>query len=116
MGFRQNAWATCWEVRNKDEKYSGRFSISRKKDNGEYVTTWTGWASMYGEAGKKAAQLTSKDRIQIKECDVTNRYDKEKDVTYTNYAIYDFDFGEDHVATTDDGYMDFDNDEELPFN
>ena len=42
-----------------------------------------------GNAAKTAATLKDGDRIHITNCGVTNSYDKEKKVTYTNYTIFD---------------------------
>ena len=41
-------------------------------------------------AAKKAAGLKEKERIRLGDVDVTNKYDKEKNVTYTNYKIFSF--------------------------
>lgn len=93
MGFRKEAFATIWSVEStSDTLTKARISISRKnKQTGEYDTDFSGFVSFVGTAAaKKAAGLKEKDRIRLRDVDVTNKYDKEKNVTYTNYKIFSF--------------------------
>lgn len=93
MGFRKEAFATIWSVEStSDTLTKARISISRKnKQTGEYDTDFSGFVSFVGTAAaKKAAGLKEKDRIRLGDVDVTNKYDKEKNVTYTNYKIFSF--------------------------
>lgn len=39
---------------------------------------------------KKALMLKEKDRIRLGDVDVTNNYNKEKGITYTNFKIFSF--------------------------
>lgn len=130
MGFRKGAYATVWEVRNGNGNYSiARISISRKnRETDEYRTEFSGWVRLIGDAHAKARGLEERSRIRIGECDVTNHYDKEKEVTYTNYAIFGFEdpnrdsgqgtqagagFG---VTTDANGFMELEEGlEDLPF-
>ena len=94
MGFRKEAFATIWSVEStSDTLTKARISISRKnKQTGEYDTDFSGFVSFVGTAAaKKAACLKEKDRIKLGDVDVTNRYDKEKGITYTNFKIFSFD-------------------------
>lgn len=93
MGFRKESYATIWSIEPvSDTVTKGRISISRKnKQTGEYETDFSGFVSFYGTtSAKKAACLKEKDRIKLGDVDVTNRYDKEKEVTYTNFKIFSF--------------------------
>ena len=93
MGFRKEAFATIWSVESTSDTFTkARISISRKnKQTGEYDTDFSGFVSFVGTAAaKKAAVLKEKDRIRLGDVDVTNKYDKEKNVTYTNYKIFSF--------------------------
>lgn len=93
MGFRKEAFATIWSVEStSDTLTKARISISRKnKQTGEYDTDFSGFVSFVGTtAAKKAAGLKEKERIRLGDVDVTNKYDKEKNVTYTNYKIFSF--------------------------
>lgn len=126
MGFRNGAYATVWEVKPGNGNYSDvRISISKKsRQTGEYETDFSGFVRFIGSAHENAAYLDERARIKIGECDVTNRYDKEKRQTYTNYAVFSFESADGNsngpntqVENDSDGFMNVpDNiDEELPF-
>lgn len=93
MGFRKDSFATVWSVEPaSDTMTKARISISRKnRQTGEYENDFGGFVSFIGTAAaKKAASLKERDRIKLGDVDVTNRYDKEKNVTYTNFKIFSF--------------------------
>lgn len=97
MGFRKDSYATVWEVsRISDTMTKGRISISRKdKNTGEYVQDFGGFVAFCGTAcARKALALKEKDRIKLGDVDVSNRYDKEKNTTYTNFNIFDFEMAD----------------------
>ena len=121
MGFRSNTWATVWEVRPKsDTKTSMKISISRKNPNtGEYQTDFSGFVDAVGTAcAKKAACLHEKDRIKIGDVDVSNRYDKEKNTTYTYFKVFGFEVAPDSKQQSSsevgDGEVEVE-DDDLPF-
>ena len=94
MGFRTGAYATIWgDVESVSETMSkGRISISHKnKETDEYVQDFGGFVCFFGTAAaSKALKLSDKDRIKLGDIDVTTKYDKDKKVTYTTFAIYSF--------------------------
>ena len=93
MGFRKDAFATVWEVTPMSDTFTkGRISISRKdKESGEYSQDFGGYVSFIGTAcAKRASKLKEKDRIKLGDVDVTTRYDKTKNTSYTNFNIYSF--------------------------
>ena len=93
MGFRSQAFCKVWEITPQtDTRTKGRISISRKnRQTGEYETDFSGFVSFLGSAAaRKAASLKEGDRIRLGDIDVSNRYDKEKQVTYTNFNIFSF--------------------------
>ena len=93
MGFRKDAWATCWGVEPKSDTMTQvRISTSRKdKETDEYVQDFSGFVAFVGTAAaKKAANLKEKDRIKLGDVEVTTKYDKEKNRTYTNFKCYNF--------------------------
>lgn len=93
MGFRKDSFCVIWSVEPvSDTLTKARISISRKnKQTGGYDTDFSGFVSFIGTAtAKKAASLKEKDRIRLGDVDVTNKYDKEKNVTYTNFKIFNF--------------------------
>lgn len=126
MGFRNGAYATIWEVRPGNGNYSNvRISISKKsRQTGEYETDFSGFVRFIGSAHENVEFLDERARIKIGECDVTNRYDKEKKQTYTNYAVFSFENADGssngtdaQVETDSNGFMNVsDNiDDDLPF-
>lgn len=127
MGFRKESFATVWSVESvSDTLTKARISISRKnKKTGDYENDFSGFVSFIGTAAAiKAAGLKEKDRIRLGDIDVTNKYDKEKNITYTNFKIFSFETqteidGNEHQADAstpkipvDEGEID---DSRLPF-
>lgn len=91
MGFRTGAIATVWETKvKKDTMVQARISTSRKnKSTDSYETDFSGWVSFCGTAAAKiAAGLNKQDRVKLGDVDVTNKYDKEKQTTYTNFTVW----------------------------
>lgn len=109
MGFRNGAYATIWKVKDGKGNYKEvQLSVSRKnKNTGEYQTEFNAWVRFVGMANERAEQLEEKSRIKIEACDVTNSYDREKKITYTNYTIFDFEVVGDRNAQpgVTDGFM-----------
>lgn len=93
MGFRKDAWATCWSAEPKSDTMTlVRISTSRKDSRtGEYVQDFSGYVAFVGTvAAKQAASLKVKDRIQLGDVEVTTNYVKERNQTYTNFKCYNF--------------------------
>lgn len=122
MGFRTGAYAKVWEVTPmSDTSTKVRMSVSRKnKQTGEYEQDFSGFVLAIGTASAtKAARLKKGDKIKLGDVDVSTKYDKEKEVTYTNYKMFSFDIdGESREPVeapqpvVDDGEVD---DSRLPF-
>lgn len=93
MGFRSGAYATVWDVRPKTPNITQlRLTVSKKpRGSDEYVQDFSGFCSVIGQTAAKAAlALKEHDRIKLGDVDVTTQYVKEKNITYTNYAIFSF--------------------------
>lgn len=127
MGFRQDArFVKVWEVEDKGNYHIVSLSTSKKnKETDKYETDFSNkFVRFIGTAHKLAADLKEGDVIKLGSCEVTNKYDKEKNTTYTNYLVYSFEKEDDNsnsnqsVAKKDDSFMDIPDsiDEELPFN
>lgn len=126
MGFRNGAFCTIWEVKEGKGNYSDvRISISKKnKQTNEYETDFNGFVRFIGDASKKVKSYKEKDRVKLGDCEVTNHYDKEKKITYTNFAVFSFEDPESNGASGstpngNDGSMNIPddvNDSGLPFN
>lgn len=124
MGFRKDSYATVWEVTPKTNGITQlRISISRKdRETGEYETDFSGFVSVIGTGeAQKAAKLKERDRIKLGDVDVSTFYSKEKQVTYYNFKVFNFELADaPRVATDDDTsinkVLDGDVDEDdLPF-
>lgn len=88
MGFRVDSYAKVWEIENKGNYSEAKISISKKnKQTNQYETEFQSKVRLVGQA--HTCKVKANDRIKIKSCDVTNKYDKEKKITYTNYVIFE---------------------------
>ena len=131
MGFRTGAYATIWQVKQGKGNYTDvRLSISKKnRQTNEYEQDFSGFVRFIGTAHQRANSLKERDRIRIGDCEVTNSYDKEKNVTYTNFAVFSFEDANGGTNTNQnsqaspnpqsDGFMNIPDgidDSELPFN
>lgn len=90
MGIRNGAYATVWEAKPGKGNYMDvRLSTSRKnKQTDSYETDFSGWARFIGKAND-LGQLSERTRVQLNEVEVTNHYDKEKNQTFWNVAVFD---------------------------
>lgn len=110
MGFREGAFATVWEIKATGDNFSKiRVSTSRKdKKTEEYVTDFSGFVSLIGEANKKlsliedALEHGDRCRIKLGACDVSNRYDREAEREYTNFTLFDFEIAGDRTSTEEE--------------
>ena len=128
MGFRQDArFVKVWEVENKWNYHIVSLSTSKKnKDTNEYETDFSSkFVRFIGTAHTLASDLKKGDTIKLGSCEVTNKYDKEKNTTYTNYLVYSFEKEVDNnnsnnlsTPKIDNSLIDIPNDEdsELPIN
>lgn len=92
MGFRQGAYCRVWQVEDKGNYSVARVSISKKnKQTDQYETEWQdNFCRLVGTAHQQAKTMDFSHNVKIGSCDVTNKYDAEKKVTYTNYVIFGF--------------------------
>lgn len=96
MGFRRGAYARLWKYDDGKGNYlTAQLSVSRKNQEGKYETAWQdSYVRLIGKAERDIRGLTIPEKgiaVKIGDCDVTNKYDKEKKTTYTNYMIFSFD-------------------------
>ena len=92
MAFRDNAFATVWEVRSTHgASMRVRISTSYKdKKSDQYVTDFSEFVFFAGDAAKKAASLKAKDRIKLLQTSVTSQYDKDKKTSHYSFTVWDF--------------------------
>lgn len=88
--FSNNSYATIWSIEDKEKYSDGRITTSRKDQNGNYKTDFSGFVRFVGDAYEKSKDLSERSRIHILNCGVGNSYDKEKNVTYWNPIVFDF--------------------------
>lgn len=102
MGFSVNSYAKVWGVEDKGKYSVVELSVSKKaKDrDGNEIKDENGrtvydiefsnkFVRFVGKAHELAKTLQKNDSIKILNCDVTNKYDKEKNTTFTNYVVFD---------------------------
>lgn len=100
MGVRQGSYATIWSVEDKGNWSNVRLSTSRKnKQTDAYEQDFGGFVRFIGDAHKNAGSLAERDRIKFGEVEVTNTYNKEKNVTYTNVACFTFEKAESNASS-----------------
>lgn len=92
MAFRDNAYATVWEVKQtRGASMNVRISTSFKnKKTDQYETDFSDYVFFSGDAAKKAAGLKEKDRIKLKQVSVTSQWDKEKKINRYTFCVWDF--------------------------
>lgn len=129
MGFGTGKFAHIWKIENKGNYHVAEMSTSKKnKSTDQYETDWTNkFVRLVGTAHQQIESIDISKNIKIGACEVTNKYDKEKNTTYTNYVIFGFEDVSDGSSQTptpaastprNDGFMNIPDgiDEELPFN
>lgn len=91
MGIKKDGYAKIWKIDRKDNFTKVQLSTSKKsKDGLKYETDFSGFVSLIGHAHNKAADLKEGDRIKIGDFEVTNSYNKETKVGYTNIAVFEY--------------------------
>ena len=93
MGFKNGAYATVWDIQPRSPKVTVLRISTSKKPHGsdEYVQDFSGFCSCVGETAATAAKgLKVGERIKLGDVETTTSYIKEKDITYTNFAVYSF--------------------------
>ena len=100
IGFRNGAYATCWQHENKSDKWTKiRISVSRKnQDTNQYEEEFAGWVDCIGTAcAQKAAKLRERDRIKLLKTDVrTSKRTDDGGSTkwFTNFILTDFEMAD----------------------
>lgn len=97
MSFRNGAYCTVWDVKTVSGTLTkARISTSRKnKNTGEYENDFSGWISFVGTANaSQALKLRERDRIKLGDVEVTTKYDKNRNTTYTNFTVFNFEMAD----------------------
>ena len=101
--FSAGSYAKVWEIKRLQDKYADmRISTSHKNESGDYEQDFSGFVRLVGKARKDAEYVHENDTIKIVRCGVTNKYDKEKKVTYTNFTIFEIEVQDEKNEKSDD--------------
>ena len=107
MGFRVGSYAKVWEVKPSEKGFAStslRISISRKdKKTDQFVDDFSGFVTCYGTAHEKAATLVSGSKIKLLAVDVTKTYNKETQISYTNFKVFDWEPAEPYTNSGNGG-------------
>jgi len=87
MGFKVGAYAKVWEYEKKGKYAEARISTSKKMEDKTYEADFSSRVRLIGKALN--CEMKKGDTIKILGCEVTNSYDKEKKINYTNFVIWD---------------------------
>jgi hypothetical protein len=101
--FSLNSWVKVWKIQTQDKYTRIQCSTQQKKD-GKYTTDFSGYATLVGEAHKKAVNIAERDSIKITNFGLTSSSSNGK--YYTNIIVFDFETNDAKDGADDD----------LPFN
>ena len=121
MGFRTGAYAKVWKTEDKGNYSVVELSTSKKnKQTGKYETDFNGkFVRFIGQAHTDIKKYGDGIKIKLGDVEVTNSYNKETKISYTNFLVFSFE-AEENTQTApveNDGYMSIPDgiDEQLPF-
>lgn len=83
-------WAKVWDIQDKGKFTTLKIATS-KKINDEWTKDFDGYVRAIGHAHNKAKEIKVGDSIHVTNFELTNNYVKEKNITYTNVAIFEID-------------------------
>ena len=128
MGFRQNSFAKVWRFEDKGNYAVVELSTSKKnKQTDQYETDFQSkFVRFIGQAHTDIIAMADGVKIKLGDVEVTNSYNKETKVAYTNFLVFSFEVAEyqdtqkqnGNVATGKESFMDIPQTEldSLPFN
>lgn len=124
--FSTGSYAHIWKLEDKGNYHVAQMSTSKKNnETGEYEKDWNdNFVRLVGTAHNQAKTLDMSKNVKIGRCGVSNNYSKEKNTTYTNYVIFNFEDNDSNTSgntqksqTSKDDFMNVPaiDDDELPF-
>lgn len=128
MGFRTDSFAKVWKVENKGNYSVVELSTSKKnKKTGKYDTDFSSkFVRFIGTAHTLATSLQDGASIKLGNVEVTNSYNKETKVSYTNFLVFSFEIPDGNSSSNtskpaenkSNGFMNIPDgiEEDLPFN
>lgn len=96
MGFRQNGYAKVWRFEDKGNYAIVEISTSKKnKQTDQYETDFNSkFTRFIGQAHTDILALQDGVKIKLGDVEVTNSYNKETKVAYTNFLVFSFEVAE----------------------
>lgn len=109
MPLKPNGIVKVWNFEDKGNYGIAEISTSkRNKETEKYETDFNEkFVRVAGGAYQKLKELPEGSRIRVKDFSVTNKWDKEKGVKYTNYTIFDIEELEDNRNQQPQNISDF---------
>jgi hypothetical protein len=90
--FANNNYATVWKINSHERYLDVQLSTSRKNhETNQYETDFSGYVRFVGKAFEMGKNLRERDKVKLLSCGVSNHYDKDKNVTYNNFVVFDYD-------------------------
>ena len=83
-------WAKVWDIQDKGKFTTLKIATS-KKINDEWTKDFDGYVRAIGHAHNKSKEIKVGDSIHVTEFELTNNYVKERNITYTNVAVFEID-------------------------
>ena len=128
MGFRTGSYAKVWRFEDKGNYAVVELSTSKKnKQTDQYETDFQSkFVRFIGQAHTDIIGMADGVKIKLGDVEVTNSYNKETKVAYTNFLVFSFEVAEyqdaqktnGKVVTGNEDFMKIEDglDSELPFN
>jgi hypothetical protein len=101
MGFRTGAYAKVWKTEDKGNYSVVELSTSKKnKQTGKYETDFNGkFVRFIGQAHTDIKKYGDGIKIKLGDVEVTNSYNKETKIGYTNFLVFSFEAEESNTNT-----------------
>jgi len=125
MGFRTGSFAKVWRFEDKGNYAVVEISTSKKnKQTDQYETDFASkFVRFIGQAHTDIIAMADGVKIKLGDVEVTNSYNKETKVAYTNFLVFSFELAErqdnapSQQAPSQDGFLSIPDEtlEELPF-
>ena len=121
MGFKTGAYVKIWKVEDKGNYSVVELSSSKKnKQTNEYETDFSSkFVRFIGKAHTDIKNIGEVSKIKLGDVEVTNSYNKETKVAYTNFLVFSFEAegGGTKTVTGNEDFMSIASDLEsdLPF-
>ena len=110
MGFKTGGFAKVWKSEDKGNYSVVDISTSKKNTkSGEFETDFSNkFVRFIGKAHTDIKNLADGSKIKLGDIEVTNSYNKETKVNYTNFMVFSFEVAEGTTtkkAESTDGFM-----------